>query len=127
MSRTTRSLDIISAVLEGFSYAEPEVELRQLVNVMVVLSDLRKVERQSASTCLDCWVVSCGDTVRSSKSEDLKVLQKASSFFLQAKQDILMDANSMIALCGSFSAQEGSLSFYQLLINFVSSGSHSSG
>ncbi|UIZ22783.1 hypothetical protein KXD40_003603 [Peronospora effusa] len=123
----TRSLDIISAVLEGYSYTESEVELQPLVHVVpvviVALSDLSKAVRQSAATCLDRWVVSCGDTVRSSESTDLKVLQKASSFFLTAKEDILMDANSVIALCGSFSAQEESSLFHQLLMNFVSSAS----
>ena len=78
------------------------MELRQLVHVvpvvMVALSGLSLVVHQSAATCLDRWVVSCGDTVQSSKSADLKVLQKALAFFLEAKQDILMNANSMIVL-----------------------------
>ncbi|CAH0478375.1 unnamed protein product [Peronospora belbahrii] len=123
----TRALDIISAVLEGFSYAESEVELRQLVHavpvVMVALSDLSKAVRQSALTCLDRWVVSCGATVRSSKLADLKVLQTASAFLLHAKQDILMDANSVVALSGLFCAQKESLLFHQVLMNFVSSAS----
>ncbi|KAG3004703.1 hypothetical protein JG687_00012427 [Phytophthora cactorum] len=123
----TRSLDIISAVLEGFSYTESDEELRQLVHVVpvviVALSDLSKVVRQSAVACLDRWVVSCGDTVRLSKSADLKTLQKASTFFLQAKQDMLMDANSVVALCGTYSAQGGSSAFHQLLMDFVSSAS----
>ncbi|ETK92888.1 hypothetical protein L915_03853 [Phytophthora nicotianae] len=123
----TRSLDIISAVLEGFSYTESDEELQQLVHVVPVvivsLSDLSKVVRQSAVACLVRWVVSSGDAVRSSKSADLKTLQKASTFFLKAKQDMLMDANSVVALCGTYSAQGGSSAFHQLLMDFVSSAS----
>ncbi|KAG2523850.1 hypothetical protein JM18_005608 [Phytophthora kernoviae] len=123
----TRSLDIICAVLEGFSYTETDEELRQLVHtvpvVIVALSDPNKSVRQSALTCLDRWVVSCGDAVRASRSKDLKVLQKASVFFLKAKQDMLMDANSVAALCGTYSTQDGSSSFHQLLMDFVSSAS----
>ncbi|RLN50833.1 hypothetical protein BBJ29_003553 [Phytophthora kernoviae] len=123
----TRSLDIICAVLEGFSYTETDKELRQLVHtvpvVIVALSDPNKSVRQSALTCLDRWVVSCGDAVRASRSKDLKVLQKASVFFLKAKQDMLMDANSVAALCGTYSTQDGSSSFHQLLMDFVSSAS----
>ncbi|EEY58133.1 uncharacterized protein PITG_00748 [Phytophthora infestans T30-4] len=123
----TRSLDIISAVLEGYSYMESDDELRQLVHavpvVIVALSDISKAVRQAAVSCLDRWAVSCGDAVCSSKSTDLKTLQKASTFFLQAKQDMLMDANSVVALCGTYRAQGGSSAFHQLLIDFVSSAS----
>ncbi|KAI9989928.1 hypothetical protein PInf_020226 [Phytophthora infestans] len=123
----TRSLDIISAVLEGYSYMESDDELRQLVHavpvVIVALLDISKAVRQAAVSCLDRWAVSCGDAVCSSKSTDLKTLQKASTFFLQAKQDMLMDANSVVALCGTYRAQGGSSAFHQLLIDFVSSAS----
>ncbi|KAG6576396.1 uncharacterized protein IUM83_09042 [Phytophthora cinnamomi] len=123
----TRSLDIISAVLEGYSYSESDEELEQLVNVIpvviVALSDSSKVVRQAAVSCLDRWAVSCGDAVRKSKSKSLKVLQKASTFLLQAKQDVTMDANSVFTLCGTYNAQSESSSFNQLLMNFVSSAS----
>ncbi|KAE9110044.1 hypothetical protein PF010_g11321 [Phytophthora fragariae] len=123
----TRSLGIISAVLEGFSYSESDEELQQLVNaipvVIVALSDSSKVVRQAAVSCLDRWVLSCGDAVRESTSKNLKVLQNASTFFLQAKQDMMMDANSVVTLCGTYSAQEDSSSFNQLLMDFVSSAS----
>ncbi|KAG7401521.1 HEAT repeat-containing protein 1 [Phytophthora boehmeriae] len=121
----TRALDIICAVLEGFSYTETDEELRQLVHivpvVIVALSDANKSVRQSALTCLDRWVTSCGDAVRSSNSKDLKVLQKASMFFLKAKQDMLMDAHSISALCGMYSTEDSSSSFHQLLMDFISS------
>lgn len=123
----TRSLDIISAVLEGFSYSESDEELQQLVNaipvVIVALSDSSKVVRQAAVSCLDRWVLSCGDAVRESESKDLKVLQNASSFFLLAKQDMTMDANSVATLCGTYSVQTESAAFNQLLMDFVSSAS----
>ncbi|GMF30012.1 unnamed protein product [Phytophthora lilii] len=123
----TRSLDIISAVMEGFSYSESDKELQPLVHaipaVIAALSDSSKAVRQSAITCLQRWIVSCGDAVRSSDSVDLVVLQKASTFFLNAKQDMLMDANSVAALCGSYSAHKESSAFHQLLMNFVSSAS----
>uniref|UniRef100_M4BUD0 HEAT repeat-containing protein 1 n=1 Tax=Hyaloperonospora arabidopsidis (strain Emoy2) TaxID=559515 RepID=M4BUD0_HYAAE len=124
----SRSLDIVSAVLEGLSCTESDKELRQLVHivpvVIVALSDRSKAVRHSAASCLDRWILSCGDAVRSSKSTDLKVLQNASSYFLQAKQDILMDGNSVVALCGTYCVQKESSSFFQLLINFVSSASN---
>uniref|UniRef100_H3H1J9 HEAT repeat-containing protein 1 n=1 Tax=Phytophthora ramorum TaxID=164328 RepID=H3H1J9_PHYRM len=123
----TRALDIISAVLEGFSYSESDKELKPLVHVipvvMVALSDPSKAVRQSAISCLDRWFVSCDGAVRSSKSANLKVLLKATAFFLKAKQDMLMDSNSVIALCGTYSGQGESSVFHQLLINFVSSAS----
>ncbi|KAK1944752.1 HEAT repeat-containing protein 1 [Phytophthora citrophthora] len=123
----TRSLDIISAVLEGFSYTESDDELGQLVHVVpvviVALSDSNKAVRQSAVACLARWAVSCGDAVRSSKSADLKVLLKASVFFLKAKQDMLMDANSVVSLCGTYGEQGESSLFHQLLMDFVSSAS----
>ncbi|KAL8003681.1 putative U3 small nucleolar RNA-associated protein [Plasmopara halstedii] len=123
----TRSLDIISAVLEGFTYTETDEELYQLVQIVPVviatLADPSKVVRQSAVTCLDRWVVSCGSAVKNSNSSALNTLQKASEFFLLAKQDILMDAHSLASLCGSYIAQEDSMSFNQLLMNFVTSAS----
>ncbi|RLN31618.1 hypothetical protein BBJ28_00005538, partial [Nothophytophthora sp. Chile5] len=124
----TRSLDIISAVLEGFSYSESDEELQQLVHVvpvvLVALADSSKTVRQAAVTCLTRWLEACGDAVRSSKSTDLKVLQKASAFFLKAKQDMLLDANAVAVLCGSYGSQAGSAAFYQLLMTFVSSASN---
>ncbi|GMF54035.1 unnamed protein product [Phytophthora fragariaefolia] len=123
----SRSLDIISAVLEGFSYSESDEDLHQLVNaipvVIVALSDSSKVVRQAAASCLDRWILSCSDSVRKSSSKDLLVLQNASNFLLQAKQDMAMDANSVITLCGTYSAQDDSSAFNQLLINFVTSAS----
>lgn len=123
----TRSLDVISAVLEGFTYTEADDELRPLVHivpvVMVALADPNKIVRQSAVACLDRWVVSSSNAVEASKSADLKTHLKVSKFFLEAKQDILMDANSVLALCGTYSAQENCSSFYQLLMDFVSSAS----
>ncbi|CAI5735970.1 unnamed protein product [Hyaloperonospora brassicae] len=124
----TRSLDIISAVLEGLSCTESDKELQQLVHVVpvviVALSDRSKEVRHSAASCLERWILSCEEAARPPKSADLKVLQDASSFFLQAKQDMLMDGNSVVALCGTYSAQPESFAFYQLLMDFVSSASN---
>ena len=54
----TRSSGLIYAALVGFSYAESEVELRQIVHVgpavMLALSGLSKVVRQCAATPLSC-------------------------------------------------------------------------
>ncbi|TDH67967.1 hypothetical protein CCR75_005413 [Bremia lactucae] len=125
----TRSLDIISAVLEGISYETQSEELRQLVImvpvVMAALSDKSKSVRQSAVACLDRWIVSlrCGNVKSSQLVADVKTLKKASEFLLKSKQDILMDSNSVVSLCGTYSTHADSSSFYQLLMDFVSSAS----
>lgn len=126
----SRALDIISAVLEGFAYttesAEELVQVVQVVpSVLVALSDANTSVRQSAVACLVRWLESSGERVLKSRNGDLVTLHKVSVFLLNAKQDILMDANAVGVLCGTYASEvpKDSAAFYQLLMNYISSAS----
>lgn len=126
----SRALDIISAVLEGFTYTtESAEELVQVVHVvpsvLVALSNANTSVRQSAVACLVRWLESSGERVLKSRNADLHTLHTVSVFLLNAKQDILMDANAVGVLCGTYAAEAptDSAAFYQLLMNYISSAS----
>lgn len=126
----SRALDIISAVLEGFQYTtESSEELMQVVHVvpsvLVALSDANTSVRQSAVACLVRWLESSGERVLKARSADLHTLHKVTLFLLNAKQDILMDANAVGVLCGTYASEapKDSAAFYQLLMNYISSAS----
>ncbi|KAF1318510.1 hypothetical protein FI667_g13898, partial [Globisporangium splendens] len=126
----SRALDIVSAVLEGSAYETDSAdELTRVVHivpsVLVALADATTSVRQSAIACLDRWLVSCSDAVLKSRSNDLHTLLDVTKYLMNAKQDILMDANAVAVLCGTFAtaSKKDSTAFYQLLINYIASAS----
>ncbi|DBA01122.1 TPA: hypothetical protein N0F65_001750 [Lagenidium giganteum] len=118
----SRSLDLISVVLEGDGIDSAVVQV--IPAVFVALSDEDKTIRQSAVACLERWTASVSPNAGKKGASELKNLHHAAEYFLEAKQDILMDQNAIAVLCGTYVTAKPTESsvFFTFLVDSICSG-----